>query len=83
MHLPFDVLEELLEAIAKTLVDHPEGVQVRAVQGQAMTIFELRVHPDDVGQVIGHHGRIAKALRTILGAADMKRHKRVTVGIIG
>jgi predicted RNA-binding protein YlqC (UPF0109 family) len=83
MHSPFDVLEELLEAIAKTLVDHPEGVQVRAVQGQAMTILELRVHPDDVGQVIGHHGRIAKALRTILGAAGMKRHKRVTVGIIG
>ena len=83
MHSPFDVLEELLEAIAKTLVDHPEGVQVRAVQGQAMTILELRVHLDDVGQVIGHHGRIAKALRTILGAAGMKRHKRVTVGIIG
>jgi predicted RNA-binding protein YlqC (UPF0109 family) len=83
MHSPFDVLEELLEAIAKTLVDHPEGVQVRAVQGQAMTILELRVHPDDVGQVIGHHGRIAKALRTILGSAGMKRHKRVTVGILG
>ncbi len=74
MHSPFDVLEELLEAIAKTLVDHPEGVQVRAVQGQAMTILELRDHPEDLGQVIGHHGRIAKALRTILGADGMKLH---------
>ena len=82
MHSPFDFPGELLEAIAKTLVDHPEGVQVRAVQGQAVTILELRVHPEDVGQVIGHHGRIAEALRTIFGAAGMKRHMRVTVQII-
>ena len=82
MHSPFDFPGELLEAIAKTLVDHPEGVQVRAVQGQAVTILELRVHPEDVGQVIGHHGRIAEALRTIFGAAGMKRHTRVTVQII-
>jgi len=47
-----------------------------------VTILELRVHPEDVGQVIGHHGRIAKALRTIFGAAGMKRHKRVTVEIL-
>ena len=46
MHSPFDLLKELLEAIAKTLVDHPEEVQARAVQGQAVTILELRVHPE-------------------------------------
>jgi predicted RNA-binding protein YlqC (UPF0109 family) len=62
-------------------VDHPEEVQVRAVQGQALTIPELRVHPEDVGQVIGHHGRIAKALRTIFGAAGMKGHMCVMVEI--
>jgi predicted RNA-binding protein YlqC (UPF0109 family) len=76
------VLEDLLGAIAKMLVDHPEEVQVRVIQGEAVTILELRVHPEDVGQVIGHHGRIAKALRTIFGSAGMKRHKRVTVAIL-
>lgn len=82
MYSSSDLLEELLEAIAKTLVDHPEGVQVRAVQWQSMTILELQVHPEDVGQVIGHHGRIAQALRTIFGAAGMKQHKRVKVVIL-
>jgi predicted RNA-binding protein YlqC (UPF0109 family) len=82
MHSPFDLPEELLEAIAKTLVNHPEEVQVRAVQGQAVTILELRVHPEDVGQVIGHHGRIVGALRTIFGAAGMKLHKCVRVEIL-
>jgi predicted RNA-binding protein YlqC (UPF0109 family) len=82
VHSPADLLEELLEAIAKTLVDHPEGVQVQAVQGQSVIILELRVHPEDVGFVIGRHGRIAEGIRTILGAAGMKRHKRVTVAIL-
>ena len=82
MHSPLDLPEELLEAIAKTLVNHPEEVHVRTVQGQAVTVLELSVHPEDVGQVIGHHGRIAEALRTIFGAAGMKRHKRVMVGIL-
>ena len=75
-------MKELLEVIAKALVDHPEEVQVRSVEAQAVTILELRVHPEDVGQVIGHHGRIAEALRTIFGAAGMKRHMRVTVEIL-
>ncbi len=82
MHSPFDLLVELLGAIAKTLVNHPEEVQVRAVQGQAVTTLELRVHPKDIGQVIGYHGRIVEALRTILGAAGMKLHKRVRVEIL-
>jgi predicted RNA-binding protein YlqC (UPF0109 family) len=75
-------MKELLEVIAKALVDHPEEVQVRSVEGQAVIILELRVHPEDVGQVIGHHGRIAIALRTIFGAAGMRRHMRVTVEIL-
>ena len=49
MRSPFDLLEELLESIAKTVVDHPEEVKVRAVQGETMTILELRVHPEDSG----------------------------------
>jgi predicted RNA-binding protein YlqC (UPF0109 family) len=75
-------MKELLEMIANALVDHPEEVQVRSVKGQAVTILELRVHPEDVGQVIGLHGRIAIALRTIFVAAGMKRHMRVTVEIL-
>jgi uncharacterized protein len=79
---PEDVLKELLEAIAKVLVDYPEEVQVNSVEGQEMTVLELRVNPEDVGKVIGRHGRLAQALRTILGAAGFKLHKRVTVEII-
>jgi len=79
---PFDPLEELLNAIAKTLVDHPEEVQVHAVQGQAVTMLELRVHPRDIGRVIGYHGRIVRALRTILRAVGMKLHKRVRVEVL-
>jgi uncharacterized protein len=82
MHSRFDPLEEPLEAIAKRLVDHPEEVQVRAVRGQTMTILGLRVHPEDVGKVIGRYGRTAQALRRIIGAAGWKLHEYVTVEII-
>jgi hypothetical protein len=75
-------MKELLEMLAKALVDHPEEVLVRSVYGQHVTVLELSVHPEDGGQVIGHHGRIAEALRTILGAAGRKQHKRVTVEIL-
>jgi hypothetical protein len=51
-----DVLKELLEAAAKVLVDHPEEVQVHSVEGQVMTVLELRVHPEDLGTVIGRMG---------------------------
>jgi predicted RNA-binding protein YlqC (UPF0109 family) len=82
MHSPFDLLEELLKAIAKTLVDHPEGVEVHSVEGQQVIVLELCVHPEDRGKVIGRHGRTAEALRTIFGAAGMKLHKHVRVEII-
>jgi predicted RNA-binding protein YlqC (UPF0109 family) len=75
-------MKELLEMVAKAIVDHPEEVVVRTVEGQEVVVLELRV-PEDVGQVIGRHGRTAEALRTILGAAGRKLHKRVTVEILG
>jgi uncharacterized protein len=75
-------MKELVEAIVKALVDNPDQVQVRAIEGEQVTVFELRVHPSDLGQVIGHHGRIANAIRTILGAVGMKLHKRVTLEIL-
>ncbi len=75
-------MKELLEMIAKALVNHPEEVEVRSVEGQHLIVLELSVHPEDVGQVIGRYGRTAEALRTILGAAGRKLHKRVTVEIL-
>ena len=75
-------MKELIEAIAKALVDHPDQVQVRAVEGEQVTVLELRVHPEDLGKVIGRQGRTAKSMRTILGAAGMKLRKRLTLEIL-
>jgi len=74
--------EGLIEAIAKALVDHPEQVQVRVVEGEQVTVLELRVHPEDLGKVIGRQGRTAKSMRTILAAAGMKLRKRITLEIL-
>jgi uncharacterized protein len=75
-------MKELVEEIAKALVDRPEGVQVNAVEGSQVTVLELRVHPEDLGKVIGRQGRTAKAIRTLLGAAGMKLRKRFTLEIL-
>ena len=75
-------MKELVEAIAKALVDNPDQVQVRAIEGEQVTVFELRVHPSDLGKVIGRQGRTAKSIRTILGAAGMKIKKRLTLEIL-
>lgn len=65
-------MKELVEKIAKALVDCPGGVQVRAVGGHEVIVFELRVHREDLGKVIGRDGRIAKAIRTLLVGAGVK-----------
>jgi len=75
-------VKELVEDIAKALVDNPDQVQVRAVEGEQVTVLELRVHPNDLGKVIGRQGRTAKSIRTILGAAGMKIKKRLTLEIL-
>ena len=75
-------MKELLEAMAKVLVDNPDQVRVRAIEGEEVTVLELRVHPSDLGKVIGRQGRMAQAIRTILGAAGMKLRKRVTLEIL-
>lgn len=75
-------MRELVEAIAKALVDHPEQVQVHAVDGEQVTVLELKVAPDDLGKVIGRQGRTAKSIRTLLGAAGMKLRKRFTLEIL-
>ncbi len=75
-------MQELLEYIAKELVDNPEAVDVRQVEGEKSIILELRVAPEDMGKVIGKQGRIAKAIRTVVGAAAIKENKRVMVEIM-
>ena len=75
-------MKELVEAIAKALVVTPDEVQVHAVEGEQITVLELRVHPTDLGKVIGRQGRTAKSIRTILGAAGMKLKKRLTLEIL-
>jgi predicted RNA-binding protein YlqC (UPF0109 family) len=75
-------MKELVEGIAKALVDYPEEVRVSVVEGSQATVLELRTHPDDLGKVIGREGRTAKAIRTLLGATGMKLHRRFTLEII-
>jgi len=75
-------MKELVELIARALVDRPEDVQVKAVDGSQVTVLELRVHREDLGKVIGRQGRTAKAIRTLLGAAGMKLRKRYTLEIL-
>jgi hypothetical protein len=75
-------MKELVEAIAKALVDYPDEVQVRAIEGEQITVFELRVHRDDLGKVIGRQGRTSNAIRTILGAAGMKLRRRFVLEIL-
>ncbi len=75
-------MRELVEDIAKALVDIPEEVSVREVQGEQVTILELKVAASDLGKVIGKQGRTARSIRTILGAAGMKMNRRFTLEIL-
>ena len=76
------MLKELVEYIAKSLVDKPEEVQVTEVGGEQTIVYELRVAKDDLGKVIGKQGRTARAMRTILGAASTKLKKRSVLEIL-
>ncbi|CAM5787967.1 KH domain-containing protein [Brevibacillus borstelensis] len=75
-------MKALVETIAKALVDHPDKVRVNAVEKERTLVYELSVHPDDMGKIIGKQGRIAKALRTVVTAASVQTDKRVTVEIV-
>jgi predicted RNA-binding protein YlqC (UPF0109 family) len=75
-------MKEILELIAKALVDNPDRVSVSEVGGQQTTIFELRVAQEDLGKVIGKQGHTARAIRTVLSAAGMKLRKRFHLEII-
>lgn len=74
--------KDLVEYLAKSLVDIPEEVCVNVIEGEKTTILELSVAPDDIGKIIGKQGRIAKSVRTILSAASARSGKRVVLEIL-
>ena len=76
------MLKELIEMIAKALVDYPEQVDVSELEGEQTSVIELRVAKEDLGKVIGKQGRTARAMRTILSAASTKIRKRAVLEII-
>lgn len=75
-------MKELVEMMAKALVDKPEEVEVTEIEGEQTTVIELKVAKEDLGKVIGKQGRTARAMRTILGAASTKIRKRSVLEII-
>ena len=75
-------MKELVEVIAKSLVEHPEEVIVTETEKEDAVIVELKVGPSDMGKVIGRQGRIAKAIRTVVKAASSKSSKQVIVDIL-
>ncbi len=77
-----DEIVQLVELIAKALVDKPDEVSVHAVEGEQVKVLELSVADGDLGKVIGKKGRTAKSIRTLLGAVGMKLKKRFTLEIL-
>lgn len=75
-------MKQLVEYIAKALVDYPEAVRVNEVEGEQTSVIELKVAKDDLGKVIGRQGRTARAIRTILSAASTKLRKRSVLEIL-
>lgn len=75
-------MKEVLELIAKALVEHPEEVSVTEIEGDSSVTLELRVAEGDMGKVIGKQGKIAKAIRTVVKAAASMENKHVSVDIV-
>jgi len=75
-------VRDLVEQIARALVDQPDRVQVKEVEGEQTTVLELRVAQEDLGKVIGKQGKTARAVRTLLAAAGMKVRKRFVLEIL-
>lgn len=75
-------MKELVKVIAQALVDYPEQVEVMEIEGNQTSVVELRVAKEDLGKVIGKHGRTAQAMRTLLSAVAAKVNKRAVLEII-
>jgi uncharacterized protein len=75
-------MNELVEYMVKALVEEPDAVHVDCVEGQGVTVYEVTVASNDLGRVIGRHGRIANALRNVVRAAASKNDARATIEIV-
>lgn len=75
-------MKELIAYIAKSIVSSPDDVQVQEIEGEKMTIVELRVAPDDMGKVIGKQGKTARAIRSILSASAARHKKKAVLEIL-
>jgi predicted RNA-binding protein YlqC (UPF0109 family) len=75
-------MKDLVKYIAQALVDNPDEVAVSEVEGEQTSVIELRVAKDDLGKIIGKHGRTAQSIRTILSAASAKNRKRAVLEIV-
>jgi predicted RNA-binding protein YlqC (UPF0109 family) len=75
-------MKEFVEYVAKTLVDYPDQVEIREVDGERIVVFEVRLHPSDIGKIIGKNGRTITAIRTLLTSAAAKDGKRAMLEIV-
>ncbi|WP_028949769.1 KH domain-containing protein [Sulfurihydrogenibium subterraneum] len=75
-------LTEIVEQMARAIVDYPEKVEVKEIEGEKTTVVELKVAPEDLGKVIGKQGRTARAMRTILAAVSRKANKKAVLEIL-
>ena len=75
-------MKELVDYLAKSLVDNPDAVEVKETQGEAASVLELRVAKEDLGRIIGKQGRTAKSIRTILNAAATRVNRKVVLEIV-
>ena len=76
-------MKELLEYLIKSIVDEPDAIEVREVSGEKALVFEIKVAESDIGKVIGKHGRIINAIRTLVRAAAVKEGMKVSIELIG
>ncbi len=75
-------MKELVEFIARSLVDEPDAVRVQEIESDQLTTYEIEVAPDDVGKLIGRQGRIVKAVRSVVRASAARRGMRVAVEVL-
>ncbi|MBI1816245.1 MAG: KH domain-containing protein [Deltaproteobacteria bacterium] len=75
-------MKELVEYLARYLVNHPDAVEVKETQGETASVLELRVAQEDLGRIIGKQGRTAKSIRTILNAAASRTNRKVMLEIL-
>ena len=75
-------MQELIEYVVKTLVDHPEDIRISAIEGERTIVFELRCHPEDVGKVIGKSGKTVGAIRTLLSTVAARQNRRAMLEVV-